>query len=456
MALFLVLEDFTATVGGQVISLVAAQIVSDSDFNVAEFRRSGLTDIPYTTTLDPYIAAFRNQRRNNPNGENDLLPIILRSIQGASSVNTLNGQSIEQRLGGSGTGDVTGPISATDNAIARYDTATGKLIQNSLDTIDDAGNIALPALAMVDGRDVSVDGANLDATMVALSSHISDTANPHATTAAQVGAPPTARTITAGSGLAGGGDLSADRTLAISVINDTQHGSRGGGALHAVATTSVAGFESAADKSKLDGIAAGATNTPLSATTPQTITDSTNTPGAGTSASKDDHAHAHGNRGGGSLHAIAIPSGAAGFMSGAQAAIVNGIVSQHVSALLGTDFSTSSATPDLVIQTAELTPVAGSSIVYFASVNFQLTGAALGATVSARLYSGSQGTLASGAVTLFGNGFGSISLNYFELGVADDGQQIEIDISTTAGTVEINASSNPEQESCSLFVYNIP
>lgn len=37
-------------------------------------------------------------------------------------------------------GDVVGPSSATDNAIARFDTTTGKLIQNSTITIDDNGN----------------------------------------------------------------------------------------------------------------------------------------------------------------------------------------------------------------------------------------------------------------------------------------------------------------------------
>jgi hypothetical protein len=39
-------------------------------------------------------------------------------------------------------GDVVGPASATDNAIARYDTTTGKLIQNSTATIDDTGTLA--------------------------------------------------------------------------------------------------------------------------------------------------------------------------------------------------------------------------------------------------------------------------------------------------------------------------
>jgi hypothetical protein len=37
-------------------------------------------------------------------------------------------------------GDVVGPSSATDNAVARFDTTTGKLIQNSVTLIDDTGN----------------------------------------------------------------------------------------------------------------------------------------------------------------------------------------------------------------------------------------------------------------------------------------------------------------------------
>jgi hypothetical protein len=38
-------------------------------------------------------------------------------------------------------GDVVGPASATDNAITRFDSTTGKLIQNSTVTLDDNGNI---------------------------------------------------------------------------------------------------------------------------------------------------------------------------------------------------------------------------------------------------------------------------------------------------------------------------
>jgi hypothetical protein len=39
-------------------------------------------------------------------------------------------------------GDVVGPASATDNAIARYDTTTGKLLQNSVVTVGDTGAVS--------------------------------------------------------------------------------------------------------------------------------------------------------------------------------------------------------------------------------------------------------------------------------------------------------------------------
>lgn len=42
----------------------------------------------------------------------------------------------------SGGGDVVGPSSATDNALARYNGATGKLIQNSSGTLDDSGYLS--------------------------------------------------------------------------------------------------------------------------------------------------------------------------------------------------------------------------------------------------------------------------------------------------------------------------
>lgn len=58
----------------------------------------------------------------------------------ALTINDL-GQWVTPSLGGAGSGDVIGPAGATDNAVARFDGATGKLLQNSGVTIDDSGNL---------------------------------------------------------------------------------------------------------------------------------------------------------------------------------------------------------------------------------------------------------------------------------------------------------------------------
>ena len=90
---------------------------------------------------------------------------------------------------------INGPAFATSNAIVRYDGITGKLVKNSTVIIDDLGNITtggtivadsistvgnldvlgnIIVSGIVDGRDISLDGAIQDA-------HISDFLNPHNT-----------------------------------------------------------------------------------------------------------------------------------------------------------------------------------------------------------------------------------------------------------------------------------
>jgi len=49
----------------------------------------------------------------------------------------------------SGAGDVSGPASATDNAITRFDLTTGKIIQNSLVTVSDTGAITAPQVGSI-------------------------------------------------------------------------------------------------------------------------------------------------------------------------------------------------------------------------------------------------------------------------------------------------------------------
>lgn len=59
---------------------------------------------------------------------------------------------------GSGSGDVVGPASATDNALCRFDTTTGKLIQNSTATLSDAGVMATAELQLTTALDETYGG----------------------------------------------------------------------------------------------------------------------------------------------------------------------------------------------------------------------------------------------------------------------------------------------------------
>lgn len=61
-----------------------------------------------------------------------------------------------------GTGNEVGPASSTDNAVARFDGTTGKLLQDSVVTVSDTGDVAgIDNLSAIDGNfsgDLSVSG----------------------------------------------------------------------------------------------------------------------------------------------------------------------------------------------------------------------------------------------------------------------------------------------------------
>lgn len=79
----------------------------------------------------------------------------LRTISGLGSITVAeNGDVIE--ISSSGSGDVVGPASATDEALVRYNLTTGKLIQDSSATLDDSGNFATPGT--VDGGGGTFEG----------------------------------------------------------------------------------------------------------------------------------------------------------------------------------------------------------------------------------------------------------------------------------------------------------
>lgn len=60
--------------------------------------------------------------------------------------------------GSGGGGDVTGPASSTDNAVVRFDGATGKIIQNSTATLSDAGLLSIASLNLTSALDIPYGG----------------------------------------------------------------------------------------------------------------------------------------------------------------------------------------------------------------------------------------------------------------------------------------------------------
>lgn len=182
MALYLVLND-AATPG-----LYAGAVIDDDTYDggAATLAANGVALVSYSPPMDPVLVAFFALAE--PRGAGDLVALLIAA--------GLIG-------GGSGSGDVVGPFGATDNTLPRWNGPTGKLLQGSTTTLDDAGNLSTPGT--VNGRNLAADAAAAAATASALATHIG-----------------------------------------------------AGGAAHAAATPSVAGFMSAADKTAHDAVVADA------------------------------------------------------------------------------------------------------------------------------------------------------------------------------------------------------
>jgi hypothetical protein len=91
--------------------------------------------------------------------------VVLTAGTGISTSGTYPNFTITNTSPSAG-GDVAGPASATDNAVARFDTTTGKLIQNSLVIIGDTGSVtgvnALTAESLVVNNNATLGSSNTD------------------------------------------------------------------------------------------------------------------------------------------------------------------------------------------------------------------------------------------------------------------------------------------------------
>lgn len=200
--------------------------------------------------------------------------------------------------GGSGSGGVTvhaalAGLSADDHT--QYLLVSGaRAMSGDLDMgANDINNVGT-----VDGVDVSAHasrhnpgGADALATGTPVAVQVG--VSPSAGSAASYAVSDHQHGVAAGSPVAIG-TANADGTASTVARSDHvhAHGDLPGGSLHSTAVASVsAGFISASDQAKLDGIASGATNTPLSNTAPINVTKAAASAGVASAAARQDHKH---------------------------------------------------------------------------------------------------------------------------------------------------------------------
>ena len=169
--------------GSGTVTSVAATVPSVFSISGSPITTSGTLAMTYSGTALPVANGGTGQTSytdgqlliGNTTG-NTLTKATLTAGSGITITNGTGSISIAA----SGGGDVAGPASSTDNAIARFDSTTGKIIQNSVVTIaDTTGNVAgvgtlsLTTTLGVGGATPSASGAGItfpaDATVSASS-----------------------------------------------------------------------------------------------------------------------------------------------------------------------------------------------------------------------------------------------------------------------------------------------
>jgi hypothetical protein len=217
-------------------------------------------------------------------------------------------------------GDVVGPGSATDNAVARFDGTTGKLIQNSPVSVSDSGDIS--GAGTINGVSISTHGSRHNPGGVDAVS----TASPSGT-AVQVG------------------NTASEGTATTLARSDHSHTVTGDTPVSVTKSANAAG--SAVTFARSDH------KHDASTASPSTIGTS-NSEGTATSLARSDHIHNHGNQNGGSLHAAATTS-VNGFMSASDKTKLDGLSNSYPRYLFGgCDFSTVNNSDWAVNNTAAL------------------------------------------------------------------------------------------------------
>ena len=155
--------------------------------------------------------------------------------------------------GGSGGGDVSGPASATDNAVVRFDGTTGKIIQNSSFVVNDSGEVTT---GIWKGTEITVPyGGTGVATLTGIVKGNGASAFSAATAGTDYAAPTSGTSILYGNGAGGFSNVTVGSGLSFSAGTLSATGGGGGGIAYVVKT---ANYTASASEGVLTNTSGGA------------------------------------------------------------------------------------------------------------------------------------------------------------------------------------------------------
>lgn len=139
-----------AAVNAEVLGVVTAVADTDNFTLASDGYVSGLSGLTVGLYyLDPTTAGAMTPTEPATAGQVSR-PVFFAVSAMAGYILNYRGYVVPESGGGGSGGDMAGPSGATDNALARYDSTTGKLLQNSAVTLSDAGAFTVPEIGAPD------------------------------------------------------------------------------------------------------------------------------------------------------------------------------------------------------------------------------------------------------------------------------------------------------------------
>ena len=146
-------QTIAASGGTGTVTSVAATVPSIFSISGSPITTSGTLAMTYSGTALPVVnggtgeTSYTNGQLLIGNTTGNTLTKA--TLTAGTGVTITNGSGSITIAASGGTGDVVGPASSTDNAITRFDSTTGKLVQTSLVTVADDGAITAPQVGSV-------------------------------------------------------------------------------------------------------------------------------------------------------------------------------------------------------------------------------------------------------------------------------------------------------------------